>query len=89
MRLVLEGSDNLRRPSVSGYLYRDEDRKYAIRDSGGKLIVSAGKERTTEYYDLATDPGETRDVSSERSARIMELNGLLADLGFVLPQAER
>jgi arylsulfatase A-like enzyme len=89
MRLVLEGSDDLRRPSVSGYLSRDEDRKYAIRDSGGKLIVSAGKDGTREYYDLKNDPGEIIDLSSERSKQMMALEGIPFDLGLVLPQAER
>jgi hypothetical protein len=40
-------------------------------------LVTSGRDRQALLYDLAADPGETRDLAAERPA---ELRRLLADL---------
>lgn len=64
----------------------------AVRDGSLKLIATPYQDRL-ELYDLASDPGELRDVSAERPADVKRLAGLLEDwrggaVDIAVPDAE-
>jgi arylsulfatase A-like enzyme len=52
--------------------------KHGVRAGSWKYLVSEN-EGTRELYDLARDPGETRNVADEQPERVRELAGMLAD----------
>jgi arylsulfatase A-like enzyme len=62
----LPGQDLARRVGVRRYTSRNllygggPDDRYAVREGAWKAI--AGPDRDPEFYDLETDPGETRDL---------------------------
>lgn len=62
----------------------------AIRVGDWKLIEWFGEDGALELYDLATDPGETRDLSAERpelrDRLVAQLAEWRADVGAVMPE---
>lgn len=70
--------------SLAGYRetdpYRIGGTLYAVRTPGWKLLRdhASGGRTTDALYDLAEDPGETRDVSAREPARLGQMRALLA-----------
>jgi len=50
--------------------------QWAIRHGDLKLVVSKGGSGQPELYDLATDIGESKDLASAQSAKVIELQAL-------------
>ncbi|MCX7818882.1 MAG: sulfatase [Kiritimatiellae bacterium] len=48
---------------------------WAIRSGPLKLLLGQGKAAVPELYDLASDPGETRNLAAERPADVAALRG--------------
>ena len=51
----------------------------SVQSGSHKLIRSLVPPFEEELYDLAADPGETRDLSGERPELLEKLRGLLAE----------
>ena len=76
-------SDALRgRAQDSSTLYWELGSSQAIRDGEWKLVrhwnKSEGRVRSVELYDLASDPGEERDLAKTKPALVDELSAQLA-----------
>jgi arylsulfatase A len=57
-------------------LQKNGQRPLALREGSWKLIQGPGEK--AELYDLASDPGESRDLAPEQAARVRELQQKLA-----------
>jgi arylsulfatase A-like enzyme len=62
--------------------------QYGVRVGGYKLI-EAPEDGVTELYDLASDPGELRNVAAEQPDRTRELKALLLDWVRLAPAFSR
>jgi arylsulfatase A-like enzyme len=63
--------------SAARRLYWKTDRESAIRAGDLKLIVPRRKGGVPELYDLANDPGESKDLAPGRPDRVADLMGSL------------
>jgi len=50
--------------------------QWAVRSGDWKLVVSKGGSGQPELYDLAADPGESKDLAAAEPKRVAELKGL-------------
>jgi arylsulfatase A-like enzyme len=74
------------------YLRGLNGRSAALRAGDWKLVLTQGPQgETAELFDLAADPGESRDLAAEQPARVAELRARLraegeGDNGDVAPE---
>lgn len=71
---VLRDGRGAPEPPVMRWIYTDTHR--AIRVGDEKLLLRDG---AAHLYDVAADPGETRDLAEERPARVEELLAMLQE----------
>jgi arylsulfatase A-like enzyme len=55
------------------------DRRYRLLREGSFKLIETSKGETF-FYDLASDPGETRDLAAERPSEVLAMKGRLAQV---------
>lgn len=58
----------------------EEARRLAVRVGNWKLLMPRGKKGKPQLYDLASDPGEQRDVAGSHPDKVAQLRTLLQQL---------
>jgi arylsulfatase A-like enzyme len=82
LKRFLEGRVDLRpRPAVAGYLRVSDSRAWAVRTPEAKLIDDADG-TPSALYDLARDPGESRNVATAAAETVVQLQSVPRRLGL-------
>jgi arylsulfatase A-like enzyme len=82
LKRFLEGRIDLRpRPAIAGYLRLSDSRSWAVRTPEAKLIDAADG-TPIALYDLAQDPGESRNVAARAAEEVVRLQSIPRRLGL-------